>query len=492
MKELKFSYDNFTSYTSLQISQAENGVLQEMRKYQNWSANLEKEVLEMKVDTMKGKLEHNSLLTQVTNMRRQVDALGADLDELEMNYYNIRTRIKEAIPPKYDGENYMGKDLAQLLKNTVGNLKAEWLLMKRELQQIRTDNTQLKNIQNVVKNDTTSLRQMIRSVTGEVQAMEGQVKSSEISRLETRLTSIKNDFLRIKDSQNDLKHETSQFRNELTTVQGSIIRLQKDVHELQIDNTQMKEKMAVRVTARERTGREERQRGESLGHILPRRHEKARDCHELYMAGFTVSGVYSIKPDGTLFMDTVYCEMVNKTGYTVLQRRVDGLLNFNRRWLEYRYGFGNPYAEFWIGNDKMHALTTQKQYILRIDIWDWEGNKAYAEYNSFSVEDAEQQFRLHIGGYYGDAGDSFSYHDNMVFSTEDVDNDLHTRNCAAENKGGWWFNSCYSCHLNGIYHTAWYPQAQSKYADGISWYTWKDSEFYSLKKVEMKIRPKTP
>ncbi|ESO94572.1 hypothetical protein LOTGIDRAFT_118333, partial [Lottia gigantea] len=216
------------------------------------------------------------------------------------------------------------------------------------------------------------------------------------------------------------------------------------------------------------------------------------DCHELYQSGYTTSGVYNIRPIGATFMDSVYCEMVNNTGYTVLQRRIDGLLSFNRRWMEYKYGFGNPYGEFWLGNEIIYMMTKQKQYTLRIDMWDWEGNKAYAEYTSFSLEDENQQYRLHVGGYHGDAGDSLSYHDKMAFSTEDVDNDRHTRHCAAENKGGWWFNSCYSSHLNGLYHTAWYSQAQSKYADGISWYTWKDSEFYSLRKVEMKIKPKTP
>ena len=55
-------------------------------------------------------------------------------------------------------------------------------------------------------------------------------------------------------------------------------------------------------------------------------------------------------------------------------------------------------------------------------------------------------------------GDSLSYHDEMAFSTEDSDNDLHRRNCAVDNKGGWWYHSCYSSNLNGIYHTGWYSQ----------------------------------
>ena len=42
----------------------------------------------------------------------------------------------------------------------------------------------------------------------------------------------------------------------------------------------------------------------------------------------------------------------------------------------------------------------------------------------------------------------------MSFSTRDKDNDLHRRNCALDNNSGWWFNSCYSANLNGVYRDA--------------------------------------
>ena len=50
-------------------------------------------------------------------------------------------------------------------------------------------------------------------------------------------------------------------------------------------------------------------------------------------------------------------------------------------------------------------------------------------------------------------GDSLSAHDGMSFTTDDKDNDLHFQNCASKYKGGWWFDSCYGSHLNGLYHT---------------------------------------
>ena len=116
----------------------------------------------------------------------------------------------------------------------------------------------------------------------------------------------------------------------------------------------------------------------------------------------------------------------------------------------------------------------------------------WAEYSQFIVADSKNHYRLRVSGYTGDAGDSLSYHDNMAFSTEDVDNDLHTRHCAAENQGGWWFHSCFSSNLNGVYHRAWYSQASSSYADGVVWYTAKETEFYSMKDVTMMLKPKTP
>lgn len=54
------------------------------------------------------------------------------------------------------------------------------------------------------------------------------------------------------------------------------------------------------------------------------------DCHELYQTGRRTSGVYHIQPSAAPYLLPVYCLMMNGTGHTVIQRRVDGLLNFNR------------------------------------------------------------------------------------------------------------------------------------------------------------------
>lgn len=75
-----------------------------------------------------------------------------------------------------------------------------------------------------------------------------------------------------------------------------------------------------------------------------------------------------------------------------------------------------------------------------------------------------------------------AYHDGMLFSTFDRDNDKEVVNCAKVFHGGWWSNSCHHANLNGRYLSG-----TSAYGEGINWYAWHGF-YYSLKSVKMMIR----
>ena len=97
-------------------------------------------------------------------------------------------------------------------------------------------------------------------------------------------------------------------------------------------------------------------------------------------------------------------------GWTVFQRRLDGSVEFYLDWKSYKNGFGDLKGEFWLGNDNLHRLTAADDTILRVDLEDFDGNKAYAEYTTFKVADEADKYRLLIGGYSGTAGDSMAFH----------------------------------------------------------------------------------
>ena len=171
-------------------------------------------------------------------------------------------------------------------------------------------------------------------------------------------------------------------------------------------------------------------------------------------------------------------------GWTVFQRRQDGSVDFYRDWTDYENGFGNLTGEFWLGLSKIHHLTKEGSNTLRVDLGDFEGNTAYANYSTFSVSDGSTEYILTVGGYSGTAGDGLgSYHNGSRFTTRDRDNDVSSGyNCAQFYTGAWWYRSCYHSNLNGHYFNTATDNIVS-----FNWYHWKKA-YISLKFSEMKTR----
>ena len=84
--------------------------------------------------------------------------------------------------------------------------------------------------------------------------------------------------------------------------------------------------------------------------------------------------------------------------------RLDGTEDFYRNWVEYKRGFGDLHSEHWLGNENLHLLTSQRKYKLRVDLWDWAGNKSYAEYASFVLGSESTFYKLTVTEYSGTAG----------------------------------------------------------------------------------------
>ncbi|XP_070286430.1 ficolin-2-like [Myotis yumanensis] len=210
-----------------------------------------------------------------------------------------------------------------------------------------------------------------------------------------------------------------------------------------------------------------------------------RSCSEMRTRGHTLSGWHTIfLPDCRPL--TVLCDMdTDGGGWTVIQRRVDGSVDFYRDWAAYQQGFGSQLGEFWLGNDNIHALTAQGTYELRVDLVDFQGTRYFAKYQSFRVGSEAEKYQLVLGAFAeGNAGDSLTYHNNSLFSTKDQDNDRAISNCAQSYQGAWWYYECHLSNLNGHYLGG----SHESFANGINWKSGKGYN-YSYKVAEMKVRP---
>ena len=163
-------------------------------------------------------------------------------------------------------------------------------------------------------------------------------------------------------------------------------------------------------------------------------------------------------------------------GWIVIQRRVDGRVDFYRDWEAYRNGFGTLKSNFWLGNEKIHAITNTGRYELRVDL-KYNGQSEYARYDRFSIADESNNYKLTVGSYSGTAGDSLTHPNGSPFRTKDRDNGP---NCAKTYTGAWWYtpSHCYVSNLNGKWKAGSYK--------GPTWYSFTYSNPADF--TEMKIR----
>lgn len=163
-------------------------------------------------------------------------------------------------------------------------------------------------------------------------------------------------------------------------------------------------------------------------------------------------------------------------GWTTIQKRYDGSVNFNRNWNDYSNGFGSATGEHWLGNRNLHALTKDNCTKLEINMKDIYGKIWHVNYDDFRVADFAQGFRLTVDKYSGNASDALDYQNHMEFSTIDNDRDISNTHCASNYEGGWWFSHCQHANLNGRYNL------------GLTWFDSSQNEWIAVATSEMRVK----
>ncbi|XP_010875445.2 fibrinogen C domain-containing protein 1 isoform X1 [Esox lucius] len=346
---------------------------------------------------------------------------------------------------------------------------------------LRLEGVQTSLLHSLTHHDTD-----LKSVKGQDRALLVKL-AEEVAKLSAHTGQLKLEYESLRRGQGNLGQEL----NTLQTEQGRLIQLLSEnelnmvkvvnsVNSMQKETGSLKSKL--KADLQRAPVRSPRPKGCSNG-------SRPRDCSDIYASGQREDGIYSVFPTHFPAGFQVFCDMTTDGGgWTVIQRREDGAVNFFRAWDAYRDGFGKITGEHWLGLKRMHALTIQANYELRIDLEDFENSTAFAQYGAFgvglfSVDPDEDGYPLTIADYSGTAGDSMLKHNGMKFTTKDQDNDHSENNCASFYHGAWWYRNCHTSNLNGQYLRG----QHTSYADGIEWSSWTGWQ-YSLKFVEMKIR----
>ncbi|XP_050806782.1 angiopoietin-2 [Gopherus flavomarginatus] len=396
-------------------------------------------------------------------------------------------------------ENYiqdnMKKEMVEIQQNAVQNQTAVMIEIGTNLLNQTAEQTRkLTDVEAQVLNQTTRLELQLLEHSLSTNKLERQIsdQTNEITKLQEKNSLLEKKVLDMEDKHTlqlqSIKDEKDQLQV-LVSRQNSIIEeLEKQLVTATVNNSVMqKQQHDLMETVHNLLTMIATPNSAKNNFVAKEEQIHFKDCAEAFKSGLTTSGIYTLTVPNSAEEKKTYCDMEsNGGGWTVIQRRKDGSVDFHRTWKEYKMGFGDPAGEYWLGNELVSQLTNQKRYVLKIHLKDWEGNEAYSLYEHFYLASEELKYRIQLKGLTGTAGkiSSISQPGND-FSTKDADNDKCICKCSQMLTGGWWFDACGPSNLNGMY----YPLRQNTNKfNGIKWYYWKGSG-YSLKATTMMIRP---
>ncbi|KAM9414990.1 angiopoietin-1-like isoform 1-T2 [Salvelinus alpinus] len=431
------------------------------------------------------------------------NALQRDAPPLEQDFASQKIQHLEHVMENYTQwlqkiENYikesMKTEMAQLQQSAVHNHTAAMLEMGTNLLSKTAEQTRkLTDVETQVLNQTSRLEIQLLENSLSTNKLEKQlmVQTNEISKLHD-----KNGFLeqKMQDMESRHQEELEMLREEKGSLQALVAKQSGVIRELETQLT----RATGNSTAMQRLQQEMMDTVHNLvslcnkDGVVPNstkrvdEEKKFRDCADLYQAGFHKNGVYTININAQE-TKKVHCNMETAGGgWTIIQRREDGSVDFQKTWKEYKTGFGTVSAEHWLGNEFVYLLTSQRQYALRVELTDWDGHQAFSLYDRFHIDSEKRNYRLFLKSHSGTAGrqSSMVIH-GADFSTKDMDNDNCMCKCALMLTGGWWFDACGPSNLNGMYFTK--GQHVGK-LNGIKWHYFKGPS-YSLRATTMMIRP---
>ncbi|XP_060575046.1 fibrinogen-like protein A [Ruditapes philippinarum] len=111
------------------------------------------------------------------------------------------------------------------------------------------------------------------------------------------------------------------------------------------------------------------------------------DCKDIMRTrGSPKSGVYTVNLWQSRRTINVYCDMsTDNGGWTVIQYRFDGSVDFYRNFSQYDNGFGDLSTEFWLGLRDIQELASQGLTDLRIELEAVNGSKGFETFEKFSL-----------------------------------------------------------------------------------------------------------
>lgn len=481
-------------YTSPIPSKRNESLFQELKKYNQRLTKIYDMFsnLSLEVRNFKNHIQSNDLENEIQHLQETTLNLTervATIESMQMSESDLGSEpqsSEDAVQIAKMVANHTRKfqDMEHKLVMRQNNAfqKQHTSLQKHMLQLVNTSASNLQRTIDQIQNKyDNKLNEKLKHMNREMHGVSDKVTSLETQILNVSLSScqkVNNDLqqdIKLRDAEKNimkLKAATSSNKDQIKRVEYRLYRM----HHWMKNHTGILDILKTKT--------------ESLYQYMPMfdqmeediynlRLHLPKDCSNMNEGVNLHSGVVVIYPRGSYSTVQVFCDIDIDGAWTVIQRRFNGSVDFNRSWEEYKYGFGSVSSEYWLGNEFIHLLTSKDNYSLKIEMVDIYGKYWVATYDSFHISSEPTGYTLKVSSYTGNATDSLNYSNNSPFSTLDVDHDASSTHCAVHYTAGWWYRHCHYGNLNG------------RYKVGIVWFNQELNDWIQMKSSVMKIKRNT-
>lgn len=250
--------------------------------------------------------------------------------------------------------------------------------LEEKVKEMGSKNEQIHNLEKEVASCTAkeriimSLEDNIKDLKQEIQTLTKLFELQSATSCEKQNNLIVELSAKIKsDTENASKCESELQRKE-SVIAEHIKKVLKLETEAKVSNEQHK-----------RHGLELNQEVKKMPDVMSNEVEKrnAMSC-----ISRNITGVHQVTIDNDLTFEVLCNTDIAGPGWTIIQQRINGGVDFYRNWEEYKNGFGQFWdGDFFLGLEKIHRLTSEIPHELYIHMEKFNGENFFARYDEFAI-----------------------------------------------------------------------------------------------------------
>lgn len=245
VKDVNYKVENITGYIDRQFLKMKTSMMEELKQCHNWTINLERDINDMKFKTLKGRIIERDTSNSITDVERDILDLKKKVSHIKNNFQRMQRNLHSSNMANIQRTEPMSqsdKKLLNTLKNLVRDLKAEWVVLKRDVIDLQTEHMDMKSGQNFYSNNSFHLSKSLKSLMSKVSYLEKRNENfTSMLKLQSDVQNNCHDEIKnFEVTDVKLAEITSSIKNDVAEHNEKIAILNNDFGLLKDDNAYMK------------------------------------------------------------------------------------------------------------------------------------------------------------------------------------------------------------------------------------------------------------